>query len=132
MEMRADFNKHCTEDLGTQHFSLVSWWSGGALLKLGGRDLGKYEVLSLSVLSSQGREEKSWFLCSSDLPLCKQLISLNNPDSTGKKTTDKHIIQLASRFHINSVLAHEIACHLSISPRDSRIQLPFLKPEMRH
>lgn len=71
MEMRADFNKHCSEDLGTQHLSLVSWWSGGALLKLGGRHLGKYEVLSLSVLSLPGKEEKSWFLCSSDLLLCK-------------------------------------------------------------
>lgn len=71
MEMRADFNKHCSEDVGTQHLSVVWRWSRGALLKLGGRDLGKFEIMSLLVLSSLGKEEKIWFLCSSDLPLCE-------------------------------------------------------------
>lgn len=77
-------------------------------------------------------ERKAGFFAAVTCRCAKQPISLNNPDSAAKKIPDKHIIQLASRFHINAVLAHEIACHLSITPRDSRIQLPFLKPEMRH
>lgn len=132
MEMRAYFSKRCSEGLGTQRLSLVWWWSGGVLVKLGGRDLGKYEILSLLVLSSLEKEEKSWCLCSSDLPLCKT--ARISEQSWQRRKKDSWQAYNPISFSLSHEFSYSswIACPLSIIPRDSRIQLPFLKPEMRH
>lgn len=52
-----DFNKHCSEDLGTQY---CSWICGGL----------EEHCCHRWSCHRQDREE-SWFLCSCDLPLCK-------------------------------------------------------------